>query len=335
MLFIKGIRPDILVVPCSSERGLELKLVLTVSLGLFCILQDAIGGSITLGSIQGQDGWSGGASGPISPSVDQEVTNAAAYNGSQSLRVSNNGFNGAFGGWIFGPGLANAAGQASSGAPADRFVLSLLFKSVNTFADGSNLEIDLGNSAGDDRTTFTAISNYADGNGGLTLRAAEPMPDGNFYPTNLVSTGLSRTVWHRLDITGFYFDGLANDYFQISLDGGPPIVSPNTSLSQWATFEAYNAATSGPYNLANRIFMRSGAAPSSFLPSAPNTAGGFYIDNVSYQSWNSANPNAILSSYSTGFEDTSSVPEPGSVSMLAIGFGALILAVRRGKLSGR
>jgi hypothetical protein len=298
-------------------------------MGLFCLAQCAAASNITLGSIQGQDGWSGGASGPISPSVDQEVTNAAAYSGSQSLHVSNNGYNGAFGGWIFGPSLADAAGQASSGAPADRFALSLLFKSVSTVADGSNLEIDLGNSTGDDRTTFTAITNFADGSGGLALRAAEPDATGNFYPTSLVSTSLSRAVWHRLDITGFYFDGPANDYFQIALDGGSPIVSPNTSLNRWATFEAYNAALSGPYNLASRIYMRSGVGPTSFLPSSSGTAGGFYIDDVSYQSWNSANSAVILSSYSTGFEDTSTVPEPASVSMFAIGFGALIFAARR------
>ena len=66
------------------------------------------------------------------------------------------------------------------------------------------------------------------------------------------------------------------------------------------------------------------------MPSS-STAGGFYIDDVSYQTWNSANPGTILSSYSTGFEDTSSAPEPGSVSMLAIGLGALLGAVRRAK----
>ena len=293
---------------------------------MFCLLHEASAGSIALGSIQGQDGWSGGTI-AISPSVDQEVTNAAAFAGTQSFRVSNNGFNGAYGGWIFGPGLTDAAGQPSSGATANRISLTLMFQSVSSSADGSNLEIDLGDSNGTDRTTFTAITNYADADGGLTLRAAEPDPTGNFFPTNAVATGLSRTTWHQLQIDGFFFDGPANDYFQISLDGGAPIISPNTSLNHWATFEAFDAAVPQPYELANRIFMRSGAAPSSFVPSAV-TASGFYFDNVSYQSWNSANPSTILSSYSTGFEDTSSAPEPGSVSMLALGLGALIRGVR-------
>jgi hypothetical protein len=298
------------------------------------MLQNATAGSVALGSIQGQDGWSGGASGPISTLVDQQVTNAAANSGSQSLRASNNDYNGPFGGWIFGPGLVNAAGQPSSGAAADRIVVSLMFKSVSALADGSNLEFDLGNSTGDDRTTFTAITNFADGDGGLTLRASEPRTNGIFYPTSLVATGLSRTTWHQLDISGFYFDGPANDYFQISLDGGPPIVSPNTSLAQWATFEAFNAAIPGPYNLTSRLYIRSGAAPNNYVPSAPSTAGGFYIDDVSYQTWNSANPNVILSSYSTSFEDTSSAPEPGTVSMLALGLGVLIRVVRRRKPAG-
>ena len=76
------------------------------------------------GSIQGQEGWSGGTI-PISPAVHQGVdqTGAFAHSGLGALLISNDttlgNNNGAFSGWVFGPGLTAAAGQPSSGAPAD------------------------------------------------------------------------------------------------------------------------------------------------------------------------------------------------------------------------
>jgi hypothetical protein len=297
------------------------------------LLSFAFANPMQIGSIQGQDGWSGGQIVTIGAAVDQEVTDAASYQGYESFRVSNKGYNGMFDGWLFGPPLANAAGQPSSGAAANVLAMTLFFRSVSTIADGSNLELDLGNSTGSDRTTFTAITNFADANGGLTLRAAEPNAvTGDFYPTDLVAPGLSRSDWHQLDILAYFLDGAGNDYFQIFLDDpthSNPIVSPNTGFTHWGTFEAYNAALAGPYNLSNRLYIRSGAPASGYGPFTDSAVGGFYIDNLSYKTWNSANPDTILSSYSTGFEDPTVTPEPGSLSLIAVGLGMVWCGRRR------
>jgi hypothetical protein len=232
------------------EFSFDMKSSLQLILAFVCLLPFAFANAMQIGSIQGQDGWSGGQIVTIGAAVDQEVTNAASYAGYESFRVSNKGYNGMFDGWLFGPPLANAAGQPSAGAAANVLAMTLFFRSVSTTADGSNLELDLGNSTGNDRTTFTAITNFADSDGGLTLRAAEPnATTGDFYPTNLVAPGLSRTAWHQLDIVAYFLDGAGNDYFQIFLDDpthANPIVSPNTHLNQWGTFEAYNAAQTPP-----------------------------------------------------------------------------------------
>jgi hypothetical protein len=312
-----------------------MKLSLQLILAFVCLLPFAFANTMQIGSIQGQDGWSGGQIVTIGAAVDQEVTSAASYAGYESFRVSNKGYNGMFDGWLFGPPLANAAGQPSSGAAANVLSMTLFFRSVSPTADGSNLELDLGNSIGNDRTTFTAITNFADSDGGLTLRAAEPnSTTGNFYPTDLVAPGLSRTDWHQLDIVAYFLDGAGNDYFQIFLDDpthANPIVSPNTRLNQWGTFEAYNAAQTPPgaYNLSNRLYMRSGLPASGYGAFTDSAAGGFYIDNLSYQTWNSADPGTILSSYSTGFEDPTVTPEPGSLSLLAFGLGMIWCGRRR------
>jgi parallel beta-helix repeat protein len=267
------------------------------------------------GSIQGQDGWSGG-SGAISPSVDQAVvqTGSDTHLGVGAWHISNdtsNGnYNGAFGGWVFSPGLSVAAGDPSSGAGADRFSATFFFRSASTVADGSNIEVDLGNTAGSDRTTFLAITNEADGNGGLQLRMAEPNPadPGNdyFYPTQIVTTGISRGVWHRIDIRATFVDGASNDTFEVSLDGTPMTNStpgsPNNGTSNWGTFEGYDAAHGYAYQESNRLLFRSGAAPSGYGSFSDTGAQGFYFDDVSYKDWNSSAPGTILASYATTFE---------------------------------
>ena len=136
--------------------------------------------SISARSIQGQDGWSGGTI-PVSASIDQVVDQSGVNQrtGTGAWRISNNtslgDYNGDFVGWPFSPCLAVSAGQPSSGAVADQFSATLWFRSASASADGSNIEIDLGSDLGDDRNTFLALTNRADGiDGGLQLRVNEP-----------------------------------------------------------------------------------------------------------------------------------------------------------------
>ena len=273
------------------------------------------------GSIQGQNGWSGGT-GAISTQIDQAVdqTGADAHFGVGGWHISNDttygNFNGGFNGWVFSPGLSVSAGQPSSLAGADRFSATFFFRSANTAADGSNSEVDLGNTAGNDRATFLAITNKADGDGGLQLRMAEPDPadpvNDYFFPTQIVATNITRSVWHRIDIQATFVDGSSNDTFQVSLDGTPMLnidgASPNFGTPNWGTFEGYDAATGRPYPQANRLFFRSGAAPSGYGSFSDTGAQGFYIDDVSYKDWNSSAPSTILASYAATFEPAVTPP---------------------------
>jgi hypothetical protein len=267
------------------------------------------------GSIQGQDGWSGGTI-AIAAAVDQAVVqstpNPNAHAGVGSWRVSNstvNGnFNGGFNGWPFSPGLAVTAGQPSSGAGADRFTATFFFKSANTVADGSNMEVDLGSSAGDDRNSFLAITNRADADGGLQLRADEPDgATGNFKPTQIIATGLSRTAYHRIDVVANFFNGNANDTFQVTLDG-VVLTNPLTGGTTFGTFEGFRNGTMSPYVLTNRLFWRSGAAPSAFGAFTDNAAQGFFFDDVRYSASTQANPTVLLASYAASFEATNPPP---------------------------
>jgi hypothetical protein len=274
------------------------------------------------GSISFQDGWSGGSTGPVDPTVDQTVdqSGANAFAGMGAWRVSNstvNGnHNGAFNGWPFSPGLSVVAGQPSSGAGADQFNATVFFKSASATADGSNIEVDLGSSAGDDRNNFLAITNEADANGGLQLRADEPDgATGNFKPTVSIATNLSRTAYHRIDIVARFFNGNANDTFQVTLDG-KVLTNPATGGTTFGTFEGFRNGTGSPYVLTNRLFFRSGAAPSAFGAFTDTAAKGFFFDNVSYQAVLQSNPNVALAAYSATFERVGITPAalpPGQV----------------------
>ena len=210
--------------------------------------------------------------------------------------------NGAFSGWVFGPGLPVSAGQPSSGAGADQFTATLWFRSASASADGSNIEIDLGSEPGDDRNTFLALTNRADADGGLQLRAGEPDGvTGNFRPTQIIATGITRSVWHRLDIVANFFDGPANDTVAYALDG-VPLPNPLGGTT-FGTFEGFFAtARAGPYVRSNRLFFRSGAAPSAYGAFFDTAAQGFYFDDLFYAVANQSAPALRLAAYATGFE---------------------------------
>ena len=212
----------------NPRRHVRLLLAIGLIAGLLAVRIGTVIEAMSARSIEGQEGWSGGTI-PVSASIDQAVDQSGVNQrtGTGAWRISNNtslgNYNGNFAGWVFGPGLPVSAGQPSSGAVADQFTATLWFRSASAAADGSNIEIDLGTVPGDDRNTFLALTNRADGaDGGLQLRAGEPDgATGNFRPTAIIATGITRSVWHRLDIVAKFLDGPANDTVEYALDGVP------------------------------------------------------------------------------------------------------------------
>ena len=144
------------------------------------------------------------------------------------------------------------------------------FRTAGTVADGSNIEVDLGTTTGDDRNTFMAITNRADADGGLQIRMAEPNPadPGNdfFFPTQIVATNLTRGTWHRIDIQASFIDApptIPSRSPSTALRSRTPLPgSPNIGTPNWGTFEGYRDGHGFAYAQSNRLYFRSGAAPS-------------------------------------------------------------------------
>ena len=290
----------------NPRRHARLLLAIGLTAGLLLVMSWSVISAMSAGSIEGQDGWSGGTI-PVSTSIDQAVDHSGVNQrtGTGAWRISNNtslgNHNGALAGWPFGPGLPVSAGQPSSGAVADQFTATLWFRSASASADGSNIEINLGSVAGDDRNTFLALTNRADGDGGLQLRVSEPDgATGNFRPTAIIATGITRSVWHRLDILARFLDGEANDTVEYALDG-VPLANPAGGTT-FGTFEGWRDGLGMAYVLSNRLHFRSGAPPSALGAFVDTAAQGFYFDDLFYSVEDQAAPALRLAAYATGFE---------------------------------
>src|SRR5262249_11451045 len=102
--------------------------------------------------------------------------------------------------------------------------------------------------------------------------------------------------------------------------------SPNFNTPNFATWEGFWINNALPYEQTNRLFFRSATNAANLgLGYTSTSPQGFFIDDLTYSSYNSSNPNNILASFdSNSFEF---VPEPAAITtMLA---GALVIASRR------
>ena len=124
----------------------------------------------------------------------------------------------------------------------------------------------------------------------------------------VIAPGITRSVWHRLDIVARFYDGLANDTIEFALDG-VPLVNP-AGGPRFRTFESYYASPPAEsYPLSNRLLFRSSRPPSGFGAFADATAQGFYFDDLFYVVAKQSAPATLLAAYATGFEPPA-IPAP-------------------------
>jgi hypothetical protein len=295
----------------------------------------------TVGSIDTQNGWSGGGTtgspAMINNTIDQAITTADAHTGTQSWRISNSTINGfpsssfgIFGGFPFSPSLSVPAGQPSSGALANRFAATYWFKSASQSAagDGSEMEFYFGDPNGTDRVNSFDIRNVANANGGLLVELRETVSPriagSSFLATQRIASTLDRTAWHRIDMTGVFEDG-GLDYYNVSIDGNSitnnDAVSPNNGTNKFNTWEGFLNNNGNPYEQTSRFYYRASVSGSS-AGYTDNSPLGFYVDDLAYDSYNSANPSLILSSFDSNSFEAAAIPEPSTAavaSILAIG----------------
>lgn len=271
--------------------------------------------AMDVGTLAGQDGWSGGESPdftnnsahPTSANPDlwyesdwhgEAVTTADAHTGTQSWWLRS-GYDSSGSGTPFSPGLAVSAGQPSSGAGGNTFSASFWFRAADPNGDGSRIMIAGGNPGGNDRSSnYLEIENVA--GSGVTVRTYDGVPGNGWGAVEvLVATGLDAGTWHEITMTGQFTDGSYNDTWTYQIDSGSPV-------SGGAYFETARDNFGFDYEMTNRL---------KFQPKHANYSPdsyGFYFDDILTTV---SDATGVLASYSTSFEP---VPEPGSLALLGL-----------------
>ena len=237
------------------------------------------------GGIGGQNGW-------VDASPSAPATEIVDLDGNKVLRLANDPTAGDFGG-PYSPGLAVDAGQPSTGAAVDKIEMSFMVKPVQGTADGSRIEIDLGNSTSTDRYNFMVLE-FTGGPQGLRLVQNSPFTDGHWQNDNfdyqtgnvLLAANLDPTAWHEVRVVATLKDDLVGpDTVDYYVDG--------VKVGTGGTFENYFTSLGGttpPYQLDKLLFRAgegnvNGANPSFPADGPGGKRQGFYIDDVSYQSF--------------------------------------------------
>ena len=300
------------------------QLLLTLTIFAFLIVAGRSSAVTAVGSLAGQEGWSGGASPgftnnsaqPTSTNSDlfydgdwhgEAVTTADAHSGSQSW-IFRNGYDSSGSGTPFSPSLAVNAGQPSSGAGGTIFSASFWFKAAAATGDGSRIMIAGGNPAGNDRSSnYLEIENTVSG---ITVRTYDGVAGSGWNTAELlIATGLDANSWHQITMTGEFLDGAYNDFWTYQVNGGVSVVGG-------AYFETARDNLGFAYEMTNSL---------KFQPRHPNydpSASGFYFDDLETVVSDSS---GVLATYSTSFE----VPEPSTAIMLGVGLFYLSVHRRR------
>src|SRR6266540_4241636 len=129
---------------------------------------------------------------------DAAVTSAAAYDGTQSLRMSNDAGSTSFGDHVFTPQLAVPAGESSVPGSVNTFLSSWYFKSVTgALQDGLGITVSADAGTGT-RTTYLRMAD--DIARGLNLQFYDVSGSPEAFVFHQLATNLDRAVWHRLDM---------------------------------------------------------------------------------------------------------------------------------------
>lgn len=236
----------------------------------------------TIGTINGQDGWSSlGAAGSGCAVYDHAV---APSGGGQALRISNAVTSGCFGDQTFSKSLANEAGETlatnggfSGGVRQSHFEAQFDIASAVPGAQQPGLFMSVSPDRGDGaRMSYLGISDEAGGLSVLFYDVQQPAPCAPVSCANFVGTtvasNLDRAAPHTLKFSMDFINGPSNDVVKIYVDGG--LVHTGGSWEDYFRYDPEAIADQHTHTVDSLIFRTGGDA-------APATLGnGYLIDNL-------------------------------------------------------
>jgi hypothetical protein len=249
--------------------------------------------SYSLGSIDGQDGWS--ATGPYDYGVvDPNTFGTFPGFGTRSFRISNAVTSGSFGDWAFSKSLADEAGESnaddgglSGGVRQGHFEVSFDIAAADP-NEQTGLQISVSPDRGDGaRMSFLRFSDQP---GGLMVEFDDYHDNAPFgsssnlaagcgaeddFVLTTVASGLDRSVPHRIRLAMDFLEGPRNDVVKVYVDGA--LVHTGTS---WEDFFRYCEATDTSRTVDSLLLQARTSGGT-----APGTLGfGFLVDNIDLES---------------------------------------------------
>lgn len=234
----------------------------------------------TLGSINGQDGWTSlGSAGQGCAVYDHAVSDALGTSGfgTQSLRISNAVTSGCFGDQTFAKPLTDAVGEIDStagsfptGTLQRHFEMQFDIASAVPSAEQPGLFMSVSPDRGDgSRMSYLGFDDQADGIHVIFYDVQGTSSPANFVETDL---GTISRAPHTVKLTFDALDGPSNDVVKVYIDG----VLTHTGTS-WENYYRYDSEASGEQSprIVRTVLFRTGGT------AAPDTLGkGYLVDNL-------------------------------------------------------
>jgi hypothetical protein len=249
---------------------------------------------MTLGSVNGQQGWSVTGSAFDYAIADTTGLYAGAL-GTRALRVSNAVTSGSFGDQLFSEQLPNEAGETSAenaglsgGVRQHRYSTSFTFASADPTHEQPGLVMGISPDRGDG-ARMSLVRLY-DTPTGLKVTAFGYNTDDSAFPETPVASNLDRTQVHTFSLTMDLVDGTSNDRVAISVDGSAPVV-----IGSWEQY--FRDSEGNPTRTVDSLLFRASIAapdPSAIL------GKGFYIDSVGQSSGGTPVPTTTSRTISPG-----------------------------------
>jgi Cadherin-like beta sandwich domain len=265
--------------------------------------------SFTIGSVNGQGGWTSGHGSSFCPLYDEGVvSNTYGYPsfGAQSFRISNAITCSSYNDMTFSPSLANEAGETSAttstysgGTRQPYFEAQWDFASTVPGAEQPGLAVVASPDRGDpSRMSWLQMQDTPTG---LQLNFEDYQESIQNFVSTPIATAIDRTVPHTVKITMQFVDGPSNDVVDVYLDG--VLIHTGTS---WEDYYRDVAPGGLPAPVDSIMFRTAGTA-------APATSGnGFLIDNFS--SYSGPVPTADLTGLSLATGTLSPAFDPATTA---------------------
>lgn len=227
--------------------------------------------NFTLGSVNGQSGWSATGAKYDQSVVENETTHPASL-GCKSLRFSNATVSGSYADQVISNQTTNEAGETSAengdksgGDRKNQFIGEWSFASVTPNTYQPNLQITVSPDRGDGaRMSWINMSDNADG---LAVKFYD-YQNGEFVLTT-VASGLDRTKVYTIKVVMNFVDGEQNDVVEVYVNG--------TLAHTGTSWEDYFREGEGkPTRTVDSLMFRA-----SGTPALASEGEGFLFDNVS------------------------------------------------------